>query len=125
MLTAGEDILVDMLASCPTADYRRDGASIAAAHARLGHTHARTNDADGFAIHVRFTDFLLLAADFPANFEPEVGDVIWHFSTPHLVAAIDGEPCWLWHTRQSRRVLRVHTRVISANHPAAGATPPP
>lgn len=123
MLTAGEDMLIDMLATCPVVDYRRNGATLASVHARIGHTHAKTTDADGFAIHVRFTDFILLTANFPANFEPAVGDVIWHFSTPHLVSAIDGEPCWLWHTRQSQRALRVHTRVISTQHPAAGAIP--
>lgn len=123
MFQAGEDILVNMLATCPLADYRRDATTVANVRARLGHTHASTVAADGAAIHVRFTDFLLLAADLPAAFTPTVSDVIWHGSVPYLVSAIDGEPCWIWHTRQSRRIMRVHTRLISANHPAAGTSP--
>lgn len=124
MFTAGEDLIVDLLAVCPAIDYRRNGASIAAVRARVGQTRARTNDADGFTIHVRFTDFLLLAADLPQGTEPKVGDLIVQGSQPHLVSAIDGEPCWLWHTRQSQRVLRVHTRLIAKSHPAAGGTTP-
>ena len=120
MFSAGEDILVEMLSNCPPADYRREGMTLANVHARVGNTHAATTDSDGFSVHVRFTDFLLLASDLPAGFSPAVGDVIWHNSCPYMVSAIDGEPCWLWHTRQSCRVLRVHCKLISASHPAAG-----
>lgn len=122
MLSAGENILVEMLCCCQQADYRREGMTVAPVHARLGSTHAVTTDSDGFVVHVRFTDFLLLAADLPAGFEPTVGDVIWHGGWPYLVSAVDGEPCWRWHTRQSRRIFRVHTRQISTSHPAAGAS---
>jgi hypothetical protein len=124
MQTAGEDILVAQLSSCPKALYRRDGADVAHARARRGSTHAVTTDSDGFSVHVRFADFFLLAADLPAGFEPAVGDVVWHGGWPYLVSAVDGEPCWRWHTRQSRRIFRVHTRQISTSHPAAGASTP-
>ena len=120
MFQAGEDILVSLLASCPPVDYRRNATTVAGPRARIGHTHASTVSADGVAIHVRFTDFMILAADLPAGFVPAVGDVIRHGPLPYLVSAIDGEPCWAWHTRQSQRVLRIHTRLISSSHPAAG-----
>ena len=120
MLKAGEDIMVGMLDGCPAAEYCRDGAALASVRARVGSTHAATSDRDGFPVHVRFIDFLLLAADLPDGFIPAPGDVIWRGGAPHLVSAIDGEPCWTWHTRQSKRVIRVHSKLISEKHPAAG-----
>lgn len=120
MFKAGEDMLVASLEQCPQVTYRRDGTALASVRAEIGSTHAVTQDADGYTVHIRLYDFLLLTADLPANFEPRVGDVIkGHDQCHYLVSAIDNEPCWRAHTRRSRRVIRVHTRHVSDSHPAA------
>jgi len=111
MLNAGEDILVDMLRSRPRIEYRRESLPVCTPRARIGHTHAASTDADGFALHVRFTDFLILAEDLPPGFNPKVGDTITAGGGKYLVSAMDGEPCWLRHTRQTGRIIRVHTRL--------------
>lgn len=113
MQTAGEDILVDMLLIRPRVEYRRDKMLLCSPRSRYGHTHASSTDADGFAMHVRFTDFLILSEDLPPGFTPKVGDIISAGGNSYLVSALDGEPCWLHHTRQSSRIIRVHTRLAS------------
>ena len=78
--------------------------------AKLGKTVFRTQDAAGLTIRYEDRDFILKYADIEILFPPEKGDIIEFDSLLYQVAAPDGEPCWKWHSRQTHKFIRIHTK---------------
>ena len=115
----GEAMMRDAFAyASRTVDYRRDGAVLASGiPAKLGRTLFRYDDPAGMIIRTEQRDFILRYSDL--NIEPKTGDEIVLDGQTYVVSALNGEPCWRWHSRSTHSEIRIHAKFAGDFEPPA------
>ena len=93
--------------------YLRNGSVVAEnIPAKLGKTLFRAEGEYGVTIRIERRDFIVRSSDVAIT--PEVGDEIRFDGRRYTVTAPNGEPCWMYHTRQSHTQLRIHAEYNGA-----------